>query len=398
MPADYSSAIEWLYGTQLFGIKLGLESMRRLVEGLKIPQNQKIIHVAGTNGKGSTCAMMAGIAEKAGLKVGLYTSPHLVSFCERIQINGQMITESDVVDGIEQIRLLAGKWEPHPTFFEITTALALSYFARQNTDLIVLETGMGGRMDATNVVIPSVSVITPIALDHQQWLGQTIAEIAREKAGIMKPGIPTISAPQQPEAAAVLRSHGPVTFVNLMYPASGLALQGEHQQSNAALAVAALEAAGFRFSAATIRKALEQVNWPARFQRITSEFIIDGAHNPAGALVLAQTWKQQFGERKAHLIFGAVSAKDIRGVLEVLLPLAAIVHMVTLKSPRAHPAAELAALALELDPTLPVLVANSLEEALADRNSPTLLTGSLYLCGEVLARMPAGRPFEASAQ
>ena len=390
-------ALDWLYSTQLFGIKLGLDSMHRLVAALDLPP-QRIIHVAGTNGKGSTCAMMASIAQAAGLKVGLFTSPHLVSFCERIRVNGLMISEEEVTTGLERIRKLVADWDPHPTFFEITTALALKYFAEQETDLIVLETGMGGRLDATNVVQPLVSVITPIALDHQQWLGQTLAEIAGEKAGIIKPGVPCISAPQEPAAAAVLGARGPVHFVNHLHPDKDLALAGEHQQMNAAVAVAALQAAGYDFPADIISQGLAHTQWPARFQRVSDSLVIDGAHNPAGAKVLAATWEKYFPNQKAHLIFGAVGAKDVSSVLEILLPHVASVQFVTLQSPRAMSGPELMANWRSLGTRIPAHLADHLGQALRDSESPTLVTGSLYLCGETLALLETDKAFEVSAQ
>ena len=397
MSASFESALAWLYGTQLFGIKLGLDSMRRLVSALDLPP-QRFIHVAGTNGKGSTCAMIASVARAGGLRTGLFTSPHLVSYRERIQIDGELISEHAVATGLEKIREIIEAWDPHPTFFEITTALALDYFAQQGTDIIVLETGMGGRLDATNVVTPLVSVITPIALDHQQWLGQTIAEIAGEKAGIIKPGVPVVSARQLPDAAAVLRSHGPVEMVEHPHTSSPLALSGEHQQHNAALALAALRSAGFDFSPEVILLGLAQTTWPARFQNLRPDFIIDGAHNPAGAEALVRTWRQTFPNQKARLIFGAVGAKDIRRVLEQLLPIATRIHCVTLKSPRAMPAAEIAALVQTIDPQIPIDQTGSLKEAMDAAAGPTLLTGSLYLCGEALALHLRGSVFEISAQ
>ena len=397
MTADYETALAWLYGTQLFGIKLGLDSMHRLVAALHLPK-QRFIHVAGTNGKGSTCAMIASVARAAGLRTGLFTSPHLISFRERIQINGSCIPPQEVAVGLEKIRGIIETWDPHPTFFEITTALALDYFARQGTDLIVLETGMGGRLDATNVVTPLVSVITPIALDHQEWLGTTIPEIAHEKAGIIKPGIPVVSAKQWPQAAQVLQAHGPVEFVREPYTQSPLALPGVHQQANAALALMALQAAGVHVTDEAIRNGLAQTVWPCRFQRLHTDFIIDGAHNPAGAEALVETWRQHFPGQKAHLIFGAVAAKDVRSVLEKLLPICASIACITLKSTRAVPAEEIEALAAFLAPHVPRQLPESLASALRGAARPGLLTGSLYLCGEALALQPGGDAFEVSAQ
>jgi dihydrofolate synthase / folylpolyglutamate synthase len=399
MFADEAAALDWLYGTQLFGIKLGLASMERLVDTLELP-SQKIIHVAGTNGKGSTCAMIASMAQAAGIKTGLFTSPHLISFRERIRINGLSISGTEIQVGLNQLRRLVEDWDPHPTFFELTTALALWHFARHQVELIVLETGMGGRLDATNVVRPLVSVITPIGLDHQQWLGQTIAEIAREKAGIIKPPIAAISAPQTPEAAAVLQAAGGIKFISEPYTASPLALTGAHQQWNAALGIAALRTAGFQLDDQTIATGLAQTQWPARFQQIRPEIIIDGAHNPAGAEVLRETWMAEFPERKAHLIFGAVAAKDVHQVLETLRPISASIHFVTLQSPRAIPAMELLVVAQKIDPNWPATIGNDAESVLASLQSktPLLITGSLYLCGEALAYFEKNAPFEVSAQ
>jgi dihydrofolate synthase / folylpolyglutamate synthase len=366
------------------------------VAALEVPP-QRIIHVAGTNGKGSTCAMMASIAQAAGLRVGLFTSPHLISYCERIRVNGAMITEAAVTAGLERIKALVQDWDPHPTFFELTTALALDYFSQEKTDLIVLETGMGGRLDATNIVTPLVSVITPIALDHQQWLGGTIEAIAAEKAGIMKPGVPTVSASQAPGVAAVLRAHGPVDFVQQRYCASPIALLGAHQQENAALAVLALESAGYHFQPSTIAAGLAQTQWPARFQRC-GNITIDGAHNPAGATVLAAAWQSQFPNQQVHLICGAVAAKDVRQVMEILRPIVASVHFVTLQSPRAMPAADLLAIWQEVAPGIPAVVSATLALALSQAPPPTLVAGSLYLCGEALALLAEEATFEVSAQ
>lgn len=395
--ANFPEALAWLYQTQLFGIKLGLDSMHRLVAELKLPK-QRFIHVAGTNGKGSTCAMIASIAKAGGLRTGLFTSPHLISFCERIQIDGSMISESDAAEGIEMLRVLVADWDPHPTFFELTTALALWYFSRHRTDLIVLETGMGGRLDATNVVTPLATVITPIALDHQQYLGSTLAKIAAEKAGIMKPGVPCVSSPQAADAAEVLQQHGEVKFITTPYTGSAIALQGSHQQMNAALAIAALEAAGFDFGQETITKGLHETTWPGRFQKHGDHIIIDGAHNPAGAAAIVETWKKTYPAVKANLIFGAVADKDVREVLKILLPIAAEVHCVTLNSPRAMKASELVKLIHELDSTKLVIASPDLKQELTSADSPTLVTGSLYLCGETLAILQGGSAFEPSAQ
>ena len=190
MTPEYRESLAWLFGTQRFGIKLGLENSRRLFRALDVPSpNERLIHVAGTNGKGSVCALLDSICRAAGYRTALFTSPHLVTFRERMQVNGELISEDEVARGLTKIRKLIADWEPHPTFFEITTALALDHFRNSEAEIIVLETGMGGRLDATNAVHPIVSVLTPIDYDHQKWLGASLAEIAREKAGIIKPRV-----------------------------------------------------------------------------------------------------------------------------------------------------------------------------------------------------------------
>src|SRR5438874_7043940 len=259
---NYREALAWLYATQRFGIKLGLENIERLLRSLSFdfahpdpgsarawravsgasPEtfSCQIIHVAGTNGKGSVCAMIDAIARTVGHRTGLFTSPHLVSFRERIRVNGENISEDEVAAGLTEIRELIGNWNPHPTFFEIATALALQHFQKTHCEIVVLETGMGGRLDATNAVQSAVSVITPIDFDHEKWLGHSIAEIAKEKAGITKPRTPVVSAPQRPEAEAIIRQRAEecialLQFVNEPWTKTKIALHGEHQKMNAAV-------------------------------------------------------------------------------------------------------------------------------------------------------------------
>jgi len=219
---NYSEAIQFLYGLQLFGANFGLENTRRFA-ALAGDQQEKLrfIHVAGTNGKGSTCAMLESIYRAAGLRVGLFTSPHLVSFRERIQVNRQLIPENELIRLVEEIQPLLKEFstDNHPTMFEVVTVLALNFFSEQNCDLVIWETGLGGRLDATNIVTPLASVITNIGLDHQQWLGDTLEKIAAEKAGIIKPGVPAITAVENPEALAVIEKvakekNAPMTKLN----------------------------------------------------------------------------------------------------------------------------------------------------------------------------------------
>ena len=403
---DYGQALDWLYSVQQFGIKPGLENTRKLLKALQLPgTGQRFLHVAGTNGKGSTCAFMESVLRAGGERTALFTSPHLIQFRERIQVGGVMMPESDIADSLTVLRQLVNDWQPHPTFFELTLALALDWFDRAGAELVVLETGMGGRLDSTNAVKPVVSVITPIAMDHQQWLGDTIAKIATEKAGIIKPGVPVVSAPQHPEAEAVLRAAAAaagttIFFVSEPWTTTPLPLAGEHQQWNAALALAALEAAGCLPKQPAILAGLSATTWPARFQSLLGgRLLIDGAHNPHSIARLVATWQQQFGAEKAHLIFGAVEGKDHAISLPLLAPVVSGVTFVTVDSPRAIPAAALAKTWQETVPGISCQESSSLQDALSGMGGGPrrLLCGSLYLCGEVLSIVEGGA-FESSAQ
>jgi dihydrofolate synthase / folylpolyglutamate synthase len=398
---NYADAVAWLYGTQLHGIKLGLESIERLAGALLIGPQPTFIHVAGTNGKGSVCAMADAICRAAGLRTGLYTSPHLVTFRERIRLDDMMIPEADVAGGLTKIREVMRGWEHAPTFFEIVTALALAWFQRQGAQVAILETGMGGRLDATNVVTPAVSVLTPIGLDHQAWLGSTLAEIAAEKAGILKRGVPAVSAPQAPESAAVLRhaaEHVGTSLRFIEHPLDDewrVNLAGSHQRWNAALAVEALAAAGLEVSPAAIRQGLAAVQWPGRFQRVSDRIILDGAHNPHAAAQLAKTWREEFGDAQATLVFGAMRDKDVAGVLTALRPISARVLAVPVENARACTAEELCTIARDVDPMWPATPCDSLSAALATAESQperVLIAGSLFLIGEALAHFDSATP------
>src|SRR5437867_2654930 len=280
----YKEALSWLYSLQRFGIKLGLENIRRLlaalsrsggfqaaVGDLEIALPWKVVHIAGTNGKGSVCAMIDSICRAHGYRIGLFTSPHLVTFRERIRVNGEMVSENAVADGLTTIRNLVTDWDPHPTFFEVTTALALKCFSEANIAVAILETGIGGRLDATNAIQSDVSVITQIDFDHEEWLGNTVAEIASEKAGIIKPGIPLVCASQRPEAEKVIRTRAaeceaPLQFVTGSYDDLRIALPGDHQKQNAAVAIATVRAAKIDVDNSTIARGLATIDWPARFQ------------------------------------------------------------------------------------------------------------------------------------
>ncbi len=401
----YPDALAWLYSTQVTGIKLGLETIHRLLDALDFDSHTvKILHVAGTNGKGSTCAMLDAVCRAQGYRTGLYTSPHLVSFRERIQLDGRPIPEYAVAEGLTHLRELAADWTPQPTFFEYTTALALDWLRRQHTEVLILETGLGGRLDATNAVTPAVSVLTTIDFDHTAWLGDTLGLIAGEKAGIIKPGVPVVSAPQEPEAAAVItrvanENGSPLHVVTMPLPADwSLALAGSHQRINAALALDALRAAGIETSDQARRAGLAQVEWPGRFHRLENgRVILDGAHNPAAARRLAHTWHEEFGgHHPATVILGMMRDKDIPAICRALEPLAVRFLTVPTRNPRAASPEELRDVLALVMPSggpgaraLPGL-ADALDAA-RGFPEPILVTGSFFLVGEALARL-TGQP------
>jgi dihydrofolate synthase/folylpolyglutamate synthase len=395
----YREALAWLYGTQRFGIKLGLENIQRLLRELNLPgKDQRIIHVAGTNGKGSVCAMIDSICRTADYRTGLFTSPHLVTYRERIRVNGEMISPETVAAGLSAIRDLARDWDPHPTFFEITTALALDHFKESRCEVIVLETGLGGRLDATNALTPIVSVITPIGFDHEKWLGNTLEKIAGEKAGIIKAHVPVVSSTQEFAAEKVIRARAaecdaPLEFVNESYTASAVALPGAHQQQNAALALAALRASGLNVTDDAIA-GLASIEWPARFQRWDERIVIDGAHNPAGAKVLAETWRQHFDDERATVILAVLREKNVSEICRALTPVAARFILPQIRTERALPPNELAAHLSPITPSLHYSIARTFGNALAlARSTPDriLIAGSLHFAGEALATL-SGNP------
>ena len=429
----YKAALAWLYSLQRFGIKLGLGNIQRLIRELDVdpstwlppsPKNfgvasrtglggARVIHVAGTNGKGSVCAMIDSICRAGKYRTGLFTSPHLVTFRERISVNGDLISEKEASAGLTRIHDLVRAWDPHPTFFEITTALALKHFADsrarpeqgRGADIVILETGLGGRLDATNAVQANVAVITPIALDHEEWLGDSLDKIASEKAGIIKPKTPVVSAPQLPEAEKVIRARAadcaaPLQFVDQPYTKSPIALRGEHQKLNAATAIAAVRCAKIDISDAAIARGLATVEWPARFQCWDKGTVIDGAHNPAATKVLTETWREVFGDERATVILAVLSDKDLRGICEAIAPIADSFLLPKIRTERAAEPGALQKLFLHLNRQSEICA--SFGEALAkarQRSAPILITGSLHFAGEALAHLQ-GKPaaFEECAQ
>ncbi len=405
----YAEAIQFLYGLRWFGAKFGLENTFKLAELAGNPQNQlRFIHVAGTNGKGSTCAMLESIYRAAGLRVGLFTSPHLVSFRERIQVNRRLIGEAEVVRLVGEMQpwLATFPAEHHPTFFEVVTVMALRFFAEQKCDLVIWETGLGGRLDATNIVTPLASVITNIALDHQQWLGNTLGEIATEKAGIIKTGVPALTAANEPEALeaierATRERNARLNVVGrdaaMRRPDSAarcpyLSLLGEHQQLNAALAFATVEMLQDEIpvSPLAIQTGLNTVQWPGRLQLVTrpggQRFLLDAAHNPAGVEILASALKKYFPTEKPTLVLGILRDKDWRTMCGQLAPLATRIVTVPVGSERTVSAAELAAACRVANPAADIFERASFEEAMSAVGQAdfVVITGSLYLIGEAL--------------
>ena len=381
----YEESVDWLYSTQQFGIKLGLDNIRSLLKALGDPhEHLSFLHVAGTNGKGSVCAMLDAVLRAADHKTGLYTSPHLIDFRERIRVNGRKIPRAAASRGLDRLRRLAVGWDHSPTFFEFATALALQHFAESDCEFVVLETGMGGRLDATNAVSPLVSVITPIALDHMRWLGKTVSEVAQEKAGIIKPSVPVVSAPQDPAAAEVIVRRAEelgcsLTFAEAAWDGAELGLRGRHQRQNAAVAIASLRAAGVDVPDETIAHGLTNVRWPGRFQMIEERFVLDGCHNPHAAKQLLLNWRDSFGAEQADVIFGALGDKDYSAMLKILAPISREVLLVPVRSERAAPPEILASAC----PGRHRIFAG-VKDAMKASHGKTLVTGSLFLVGEVL--------------
>lgn len=415
----YSEAITYLGEARRFGMKLGLDRMQRLARALGQPQDSlRFIHLAGTNGKGSTAAFCESCLRESGSRVGLYTSPHLVSIRERIQINRELISTDDFAVGMTVVRRAAGE-EP-ATFFELMTALALWTFAREKVGWVVWETGLGGRFDATNIVRPEMCIITNIGLDHQAYLGDTVAEIAAEKAGIIKRGVPVICGAENTEARDVIIARAeeeasPVTWAASEMPVRDLgfrngrqfaqiggreyelALVGPHQIANAACAVAALRE--LKIPDAAIVRGLRQTVWPGRFEILSEKplIVLDGAHNPAGVRKLLETWnaflKTRFsgeGELRpphTHLVFASVADKDISEMAQLLRPVVREVSLVRLANERSAEPSQLAA----YFPGIPCVLYDSVTELRrkldgSDFDKPILITGSLFLVGEMLAQ------------
>jgi len=422
--------------------KFDLAHMRVLLEALEHPERKfPAVLIAGTNGKGSTAATLSSILQSSGYKTGLYTSPHLVRINERVRINGADISDDDFA-GIHDLvdrtaeRLVSENDLPwHPSFFEMLTAIAFEYFAREKVDIAVLEVGMGGRLDATNVVDPLVSVITDISLDHQKFLGDTLTEIAREKAGIIRADRPVVTLPQTPEANDVLgntildlgsRAITAVPYVPPVSPNSAqyllpsapenggyvaryplqlmgaeitveTPLVGRHQLRNIALAIAAAEELSHeafpKITASTIERGIRETDWPGRFQLLPAtadhpEIVFDVAHNPAGAWALRSTLSAAYEDRPLIFLFGAMRDKAISEIAEILFPLAEHVIATHADNPRAATPAEIREAArrvvVEIDEAPDVRAALAKARSFAGTGSLVVVTGSIYIVGEAM--------------
>ena len=437
----YQETLDWIYSWVDFSMKrhvddkhrfFKLDRMNQLMELLNFPHHKfPSVHVAGTKGKGSTASLIASTLQASGYKVGLYTSPHLEDFRERIIINGEMISEHSVIELADQMRPLTEK-VPETTTFELTTAMAFLYFAQKEVDIAVLEVGLGGRLDATNVVDPIVSVITSISYDHMSVLGNTLTEIATEKGGIIKPGRPVVIAPQKSEAHDTLVSiaierNAPVIDTKLDYCLEPLhhnlrtqtfqiqsrhefvenrkistntalklttPLLGTHQIENAATAVAALDQlrlSGFHITRRAIKQGFQQVHWPARFEILREKppVVIDSAHNGDSMQRLVETVNEYFPQWPFILVFGASADKSMGDMLSAILPRCELVITTQSRHPRAATPEELKAKVD--DYSIPVIAVNPVEEALsqalshAGETKGILVTGSIFIAAAARA-------------
>ncbi len=446
---SYDSAVAQMYAlghelAQTPSHKFDLAHMRVLLAALGNPENRfPSVLIAGTNGKGSTGATLASILQASGLKTGLYTSPHLVRINERIRLDGKPITDDDfavlhdVVGRTAERLVTEGDLPWHPSFFEMMTAMAFEYFARSRPDMVILEVGMGGRLDATNVVEPRLSIITDVSLDHQNYLGSTVAEIAREKAGIIRPGGVVVTLPQLPEANDVighaileaaaravnavpyvppvspasensLSSDGPHTAIRNRYPLEVMGteilvdspLVGRHQLRNLALAIAAaveLHNQGIaQITPQTIATGIREAHWPGRFQLVPAsgdnpEYVFDVAHNPAGAWALRSTLSAAYQDgRSITMVFGVMRDKAVQEITEILFPIASHVIVTHANNPRAATPDEIRQAAARVASDMQIEEAEDVADALnrakkiAGPHGVVVVTGSIYVVGEAM--------------
>lgn len=423
---NYNEALQFIHESHKFGMRLGLDNIKKLLELLGDPQNNlKIIHVAGTNGKGSTCSFISSILKESGYKVGLYTSPFLETFTERIRVNGENISEEEVGKIVslikEKIEIMVSEGYSYPTEFEIVTAMAFYYYNQEKVDFVALEVGLGGRYDATNVIDkPVVSAITSISLDHTGILGDTLAKIAFEKGGIIKEDCPTIVYPQQEEASEVIKNicaekkskYIECDFKNIEIKSSNINSQiyncningkelrdleikliGAHQIKNSIVALNVIEYLNSikitNISEENIRKGLLETKWPGRIEKISENpmFIIDGAHNEEGAKSLANSIDKYFENKNKILVIGMLEDKDIESVLDLLIPKFNKVITTTPDNPRAIDANKLKEkierynIEVTCEPNIKEAVDYALK--ISNKDDVIISAGSLYMIGNV---------------
>lgn len=423
---NYNEALQFIHESHKFGMRLGLDNIKKLLELLGNPQNNlKIIHVAGTNGKGSTCSFISSILKESGYKVGLYTSPFLETFTERIRVNGENIREEEVGKIVslikEKIEIMVSEGYSYPTEFEIVTAMAFYYYNQEKVDFVALEVGLGGRYDATNVIDkPVVSAITSISLDHTGILGDTLGKIAFEKGGIIKEDCPTIVYPQQEEASEVIKNicaekkskYIECDFKNIEIKSSNINSQiyscningkelrdleikliGDHQIKNSIVALNVIEYLNdikiTNISEENIRKGLLETKWPGRIEKISENpmFIIDGAHNEEGAKSLANSIDKYFENKNKILVIGMLEDKDIESVLHLLIPKFNNVITTTPDNPRAIDANKLKEkierhnIEVTCKPNIKEAVDYALE--ISNKDDVIISAGSLYMIGNV---------------
>jgi dihydrofolate synthase/folylpolyglutamate synthase len=399
----------YLAGLQPLAMRFGLERMERALDALGRPERAyHVLHVGGTNGKGSTCAMAAAALGAAGLRVGLYTSPHLVRFNERIQVDGRAIADAALADVVDEVRR-ACPWHDAArvgegdrlTYFEFATLAGLLHFARAGVQAAAVEVGLGGRFDATNAILPRVAAIARIGLDHTQLLGDTVEQIAFEKAGIFKPGVPAVVHGRQPPGALetlraeAARRGAPLVVAPADYEGP-VALRGPHQRGNAALAAEALRQLRRTCVAVTeeaISSGIATARWPGRLEEVAG-VLLDGAHNPDGAAALATALGALHAGREVELVFGVLVDKDHAGMLAALAPAARRIHVVAPSTPRARTAEDVRAVAASMGAMADAHggVAEALECArrASSDGAVVVVAGSLYLVGEARALLAAG--------
>ena len=410
---NYPDSVEYLYslGNEVKSIKFGLASITAVLRALGDPQRRfRAVHVAGTNGKGSTCAMVESGLRAAGLRTGRYISPHLTEPTERIAISGENVSREaftrafNAVHEAAEEMVRSGELEFHPTYFETVTAMAFLLFADTGVDVAVLEVGLGGRLDATNVVQPVVCAITPVDYDHQQWLGTTLESIAAEKAGILKAGVPVVMSDQRSEAEQVLLGRAeelgcpvtrsadlPIEQLEVDHRGSRFTvddirvrcpLPGEHQVENAKAAVAILRLMEVPLEA--IARGIAATDWPARLELVhaSPDIMLDGAHNPAGARALAAHIRKFYAGRRVWMVYGAMRDKAVAEMTEILFPLAEKIVLTTPSNTRSVPAETFGVPNARIAPT----VREAVEVALAAPDDAVVfITGSLYLAGDARA-------------